>query len=71
MFILAARSAGRNPPVNPMMREKAGDFQAMPAVRVKLKASSAKACQFMVETVINCRKDARKRPMPPPLRRYN
>ncbi len=62
IFILAARTAGSRPPTNPMTREKASDFQAISKVRVKLKASSEKVCQFMVEMVMSCMKEAQKNP---------
>ena len=66
IFIRAARNAGSTPPTNPMIREKSRDFQTISTVRVKLKASSEKVAQFMVEMVMSCMNEAQKIPATPP-----
>ena len=68
IFILAALKAGRTPPASPIMSEKRRDFQAISKVRVKEKASSEKVWKLSVEIVKSWRKEAKERPMHPPVR---
>ena len=65
---LAARNAGNNPPTRPITRAKTKDSITMAGVNVKSNDNSAKVCQFMVETLTVCIKEASKIPSVPPTR---
>src|SRR5581483_8257923 len=66
IFLRAAQTAGRNPPISPITRAKSIDSKMMAGERVNRKASSEKVLKFMVEIVITWRKEARSRPAAPP-----
>ena len=66
IFRRAARAAGRKPPTTPMINANANDLRMISRFRIKLNANSEKDCQFMVEMVKNCMKDAIVKPMMPP-----
>ena len=66
IFMRDARAAGKNPPSTPIINENNKALIMIFGVSVNVNASSAKVCQFIVEMVKNCMKDAKKTPMPPP-----
>jgi len=68
MFKRAALNAGRQPPANPINKANSNPSTITPGVMVKVKAISENVCQFMVETVKACMKDASTSPMTPPMR---
>jgi hypothetical protein len=71
IFIRAALNAGSTPPIKPMTNANRSAIEIISKVREKLKASSENVCQFIVETVKNCKKDAKKSPIQPPINARN
>src|SRR3990170_6214005 len=71
IFIRAALNAGSTPPIKPITNANRSAIEIISNVREKLKASSENVCQFIVETVNNCKKDAKKRPIHPPINARN
>ena len=66
-FIRTARAAGRKPPANPIIKANSSDLRIIATLSLKLKASSAKVCQFMVEMDRNCMSEAKPSPIIPPI----
>ena len=62
----AALTAGKNPPMSPMSKEKPRDVAMMDGERAKEKANSEKEPKFKVEIVKNWRIEARATPSSPP-----
>src|SRR5262245_54511839 len=62
----AARTAGKNPPMSPMSKEKLRDIAMMDGESAKEKASSEKEPKFKVEIVKNWSSEASANPISPP-----
>ena len=67
IFILAARTEGRNPPIIPINKAKVNELIIIEGDKANENASSENDVKFIVEIEKNCRNDARTNPITPPI----